>query len=1013
MSSSVSHLIYTNPPLLLILFVALLLSVTLANTNYRGNETDSLALLAFKSNLHEPQGVLNSWNSSVHFCKWQGITCGLRHRRVTVLNISSSGLVGSLSPNIGNLSFLRHIDLQNNSLQGQIPPEINRLFRLQNLILYNNSLEGKIPTNLSHCTSLMHVTLARNKLEGEIPREFTTLSNLNFLSVSKNYLQGEIWSSFGNLTSLETLSLSYNAFKGSIPDTFGQLIKLSALGIGRNEISGMVPSTIYNLSSLTILSLGENQLRGSIPHNLGLSFPYLQVLQLNDNHFTGAIPTSLTNVSELAFLDLSANNFRGNIPTNFGSLQHLQEFSLNFNFLGNKEADDMAFLNSLTNCSGLEILQVNSNQLGGIFPNSLGNLSTHMHYFGVAMNQISGVVPSGIASLFNLQRLELLQNHLEGEISDAIGGMKKLEKLALNNNRLSGQIPTSLGNISFLSLVHLEDNKLEGTIPSSLGNCKNLISLDLSQNNLNGRIPIELFSAYAIFELGLSQNHLVGPIPSQVGNMINLVELDASENKLSGEIPIKLGKCSGLVNLCLRGNFFEGCIPPSFKSLRSVQKLDISSNNLLGIVPIFLVNFSLEGLNLSFNNFEGELPTNGVFANLSSISIVGNNGLCGDISVLQLPRCKTRTLKERGLSRFHIILISRGCLLLISSMVSLFIICWLKKKKLRQSSGSFPTKSFLTVSYGDLLKVTNGFSSKNLIGVGSFGSVYKGILDQEEKMVAVKVLNLQRQGASKSFMAECEILKNIRHRNLVKIITLCSSIDFQGNDFKALVYELMPNGSLERWLNSSRKTDNGQDEPYILNLHQRINIAMEVACALEYLHYQCEKPIVHCDIKPSNILLDRDMVAHVGDFGLAKFLFHELSNANQSSSIGIRGTVGFGICSFLTEIVGIAEYGLGSEVSMGGDVYSYGILLLEMITGKSPTDPMFSEGLNLHNFAKMALPNHVKEIIEPKLLSNNEEVEKTTSNNMPSRGQSRNGNTKEDCIISMVKVRVACSMESP
>ncbi|KAM7462655.1 hypothetical protein LguiA_030776 [Lonicera macranthoides] len=409
MSSSVSHLIYTNP-LLLILFVALLLNVTLATTNYQGNETDSLALFAFKSNLHNPQGVLNSWNSSVHICQWQGITCGLRHRRVTVLNLSSSGLVGSLSPNIGNLSFLRSIALKNNSLQGQIPPEIGRLFRLQNLILYNNSLEGEIPANLSHCTNLMVITVANNKLVGEIPRELTTLSNLIFLSLSKNYLWGEIWSSFGNLTYLDTLSLAYNALEGSIPDTFGQLMKLSFLGIAVNEISGMVPSSIYSLSSLTVLSLGLNQLHGSIPHNVGLSLPYLEKFDLESNQFTGAIPTSLSNVSDLAPLQLSENNFTGKIPTSFGSLQNLQVLLMHSNFLGNEEDDDMDFLNSLTNCSQLEELEASNNQVGGVFPNSLGNLSTSMRHFGVGMNQISGVIPSGVGSLFNLEILDMTQN---------------------------------------------------------------------------------------------------------------------------------------------------------------------------------------------------------------------------------------------------------------------------------------------------------------------------------------------------------------------------------------------------------------------------------------------------------------------------------------------------------------------------------------------------------------------------------------------------------------------------
>ncbi|KAM7466677.1 hypothetical protein LguiB_014239 [Lonicera macranthoides] len=318
------------------------------------------------------QGVLNSWNSSVHICKWQGITCGLQHRLVMVFNLSSSGLVGFFSPNIGNLiSFLRSIAMENNSLQGQIPPEIGRLFRLQNLTLYNNSLEGKIPANLSHCTRLMQISVANNKLVGEIPRELTILSNLIFLSVSCNYLRGEIWI---------------------------------------NEISGMVPSSVYNLSSLTTLSLGGNQLHGSIPHNLGLSLPYLKILELSFNQFTGAIPTSLTNVSESAFLELSNNNFRGNIPTNLGSLQNLQYLLMHYNFLGNDDADDMAFLNSLTNCSRLKVLKASNNQLGGVLPNSLGNLSTHLRYFGVANNQISGVIPSGFGGLFNIEILEIEQN---------------------------------------------------------------------------------------------------------------------------------------------------------------------------------------------------------------------------------------------------------------------------------------------------------------------------------------------------------------------------------------------------------------------------------------------------------------------------------------------------------------------------------------------------------------------------------------------------------------------------
>ncbi|XP_058009276.1 probable LRR receptor-like serine/threonine-protein kinase At3g47570 [Hevea brasiliensis] len=875
--------------------VALLMCMILiTSTTVAGNEIDRLALLEFKAKIeHDPSGVFNSWNDTTHFCQWYGVTCGKRHQRVTALKLVSLKLFGSISPHIGNLSFLRDLNLYDNNFNGEIPPQIVFLRRLERLDLANNSLGGVIPPNISSCSNLILIQCSNNNLEGVLPMELSSLLKLNRLALSNNRLTGTIPPSFGNVSSLDALILYQNNLSGSLPSTLGQLRNLTILALSQNSFSGLIPSSIFNLSFLRVLDIGSNyQIQGTLPPDLGISLPNLYFFSISRNQFTGTIPNSISNSSKLEVLQLDENQFTGKVPS-LEKTHRLRWITVFTNNLGSGEADDLIFLSSLANTTTLEAVQIGVNNFGGKLPEQISNFSRKLWHLSFDQNQIVGNIPMGIENLINLNAFQASDNKLSGTFPPSIGKLQNLNMLYLFGNLFSGSIPPSIGNLTSLLSLRLRGNNLHGNIPASLAKCQNLLELDLSLNNFSGAIPPEIMDLSTLsIVLDLSYNRLSGFLPNQVQNLRNLGYLDVSNNVLSGEIPSSLGDCVLLEVLYMESNFFQGIIPSSLSSLKGLQRLDISRNNFSGQIPEFLAGFkSLQVLNLSYNNFEGMVPIEGVFKNATGTLVMGNRNLCGGIPEFQLPRCSFDKPKKRINLKMKVIISIISLLLGITIVLACVFCCWSRKIK-RESTSDAYGNMLLEVSYQSILKATNEFSSANLIGTGSFGSVYKGILDRQGIIVAVKVLNLMRQGASKSFITECEALRNIRHRNLVKVLTACSSIDFHGNDFKALIYEFMVNGSLEEWLHPPPMLD---EKPKSLNLLQRLSIAIDIACALEYLHHNCQIPIVHCDLKPSNVLLDDKMTARVSDFGLAKFISKSnfQSSLDQTKSIGVRGTIGY------------------------------------------------------------------------------------------------------------------------
>ncbi|KAL8142146.1 hypothetical protein V2J09_015178 [Rumex salicifolius] len=941
------------------------------------------ALLSWKSQL-KSTNLLASWTQSdPNPCNWVGVKCNGESRVVELklrymdlqgplpstlqplkslssMILVSANLTGTIPKEFGSYQELTLIDISDNSISGEIPPEVCDLQRLQTLSLHTNSLEGSIPLEIGNLSSLVNFTLYDNQLSGEIPATIGKLRSLEIFRAGGNQnLRGELPVEIGNCSNLVLLGLAETNISGGLPVTIGKLKRIKTLAIYTSKLSGAIPDEIGDCGELQDLYLYQNSISGSIPKRIG-ELKNLKSVLLWQNSLVGTIPEELGNCKQLTVVDLSENMLSGSIPSTLGSLTALQELQLSVNQLTE------AIPPEITNCTSLTHLEVDNNNLSGEIPASIGSLKSLTLFFAwqnkltgnipvsladcselqaldLSYNELSGSIPGQLFGLQNLTKLLLLSNDLSGLIPSEIGNCTNLYRFRVNGNRLGGTVPLQIGNLKSLNFLDMSLNQLTGSIPSSISGCSSLEFLDLHTNGFTGSLPDALPKSLQFVDL--SDNMLSGTLPTTIGSMNELTKLILSKNRLSGQIPGEIRACSRLqlldlgangftgdvpkelgtlpaleISLNLSCNQLSGQIPSQFSGLSRVGVIDLSHNMLTGDLSVLAGLQNLVSLNVSYNDFSGDVPNAPFFRKLPMSNLAGNKNLYISDSGITTP---ADGMEHRSSSTMKL---AMSVLVSTSAVLILLAVYMLVRARLVQNASMREVDSWELTFYQkmefSLDDVVQNLTSANVIGTGSSGVVYRVIMASGET-VAIKKMWAREEIGELAFRSEIQTLGSIRHKNIVRLLGWGSN-----GSLKLLFYDYLPNGSLSSLLHGTGK---GKAE-----WETRYDIVLGVGHALAYLHHDCVPAILHGDVKAMNVLLGQRLEAYLADFGLARLVLNN-DNSKFSQRPHLAGSYGYMA----------PELGSMQKVTEKSDVYSFGVVLLEVLTGRHPLDPTLPGGAHL------------------------------------------------------------------